>query len=120
MKDFDHKLRPLVPGNPEARKWMEEASKTIDRLLKEVERLDSPFRKAHKQAEEELKGFGMAAENVILKRKVDALQAELDALMLEYCPDEMSVDQIQEWIDNQVSCTDEQLSVLATTVDGNK
>lgn len=120
MKDFNHKLRPLVPGNSEARKWMEEASKTVDRLLKEVERIDSPFRKAHKQAEEELKGFGMAAENVILKRKVDALQAELDAFMLEYCPDEMSVDQIREWIDSQAPCTDEQLSALVNVVDGNK
>ncbi len=33
---------------------------------------------------------------------IDKLKAERDALMLEYCPDEMSEEQIKEWAANQV------------------
>lgn len=32
-----------------------------------------------------------------LEKKCDALQAKIDALMLEYCPDEMTPEQIEEW-----------------------
>lgn len=30
-----------------------------------------------------------------------ALQARIDALMLEYCPDEMTAEQLAEWAKNQ-------------------
>lgn len=37
-----------------------------------------------------------------LQRTVDYKQAKIDSLMLEYCPDEMSKEQVQEWEKNQV------------------
>lgn len=38
-----------------------------------------------------------SAENERLRTQVAALQARLDALMLEFCPDEMSEEQIENW-----------------------
>ena len=32
---------------------------------------------------------------------IDSKQAKIDALMLEYCPDEMTYEQMQEWEDSQ-------------------
>jgi hypothetical protein len=34
--------------------------------------------------------------------RAEALQAKLDRVMLEYCPDEMTAEQIAEWGKNQV------------------
>jgi hypothetical protein len=33
--------------------------------------------------------------------KADGLQAKIDSLMLEYCPDEMSKSQVEEWAMHQ-------------------
>ena len=38
-----------------------------------------------------------------LVKKNAALQAKIDELMLEYCPDEMTPEQIAEWERNQVT-----------------
>lgn len=38
----------------------------------------------------------------ILLRRIDSMQAKIDALMLEYCPDEMTTEQKQEWARNQI------------------
>ncbi len=38
-------------------------------------------------------------------RETEALQAEIDELMFEYCPDEMTTEQIQEWADRQEEST---------------
>ena len=38
------------------------------------------------------------------RAKYEAVQAKLDELMLEYCPDEMTPEQIAEWARNQVPC----------------
>jgi hypothetical protein len=35
------------------------------------------------------------------RRERDALQAELDALMLEYCPGDMTPEQVENWKRNQ-------------------
>ena len=38
--------------------------------------------------------------NVILQEaadEIERLQAKIDALMLEYCPDEMTPEQVSEW-----------------------
>ena len=37
-----------------------------------------------------------------LKEKADALQAKIDMLMLEYCPEEMTEEQKREWARHQV------------------
>ena len=41
-----------------------------------------------------------AIEKLVAER--DALQAKVDALMLEYCPDEMTPEQVEEWAKHQV------------------
>lgn len=41
-------------------------------------------------------------------REVMALQAKIDELMLEYCPDEMTEDQIAEWALHQKPVSDEE------------
>ena len=33
--------------------------------------------------------------------EIDRLQAQIDRLMLEYCPDEMTPEQLSEWARNQ-------------------
>lgn len=40
-------------------------------------------------------------ELVLLHRTIDAKQAEIDELMLEYCPEEMTVDQLMAWGQHQ-------------------
>ena len=35
--------------------------------------------------------------NAQLQKEIESLQAKIDALMLEYCPDEMSQDQVETW-----------------------
>lgn len=37
-----------------------------------------------------------------LRQQLAAKQAEVDALMLEYCPNEMTPEQLEEWGRNQV------------------
>jgi len=37
----------------------------------------------------------------------DALQAKIDRLMFEYCPDEMTPEQIKKWEESQAVCEDE-------------
>jgi hypothetical protein len=44
--------------------------------------------------------------------KVDALQAKIDELMLEYCPEEMTVEQKAEWANHQKSATDKEMKEL--------
>jgi hypothetical protein len=54
----------------------------------------------------------MAAELAALKaearrtaEEVSSKQAKIDSLMMEYCPDEMTAEQIEEWGKHQVSAT---------------
>jgi hypothetical protein len=47
-----------------------------------------------------------ASEVELLRDKCKWLQARLDALMLEYCPEEMSEEQKAEWARNQVAVPD--------------
>lgn len=49
-----------------------------------------------------------AAEMIIdLCAQVDALQARVDALMLEFCPDEMNEEQLENWARHQRPASDE-------------
>ena len=47
-----------------------------------------------------------ASEVELLRAKCAWLQARVDALMLEYCPEEMTPEQIAEWGRNQVAVPD--------------
>jgi len=40
---------------------------------------------------------------IVLNQKVEYLQARIDELMLEYCPDEMTKEQMDEWAKHQIS-----------------
>lgn len=37
--------------------------------------------------------------------KIESMQARIDELMLEYCPDEMTQEQIDNWCKHQKFCT---------------
>lgn len=47
------------------------------------------------------------------EREVGAKQAEIDRLMLEYCPEEMTPMQIEEWRKYQVRVSPEQEAAIA-------
>lgn len=48
----------------------------------------------------------------VLEEAVGAHQAEIDRLMLEYCPEEMAPAQIEEWRKHQVRASLEQEAAL--------
>lgn len=52
------------------------------------------------------------AEYEAMKREVGRKQAEIDRLMLEYCPQEMTPEQIEEWRKHQVRVSPEQEAAL--------
>lgn len=60
-----------------------------------------------------------AAETIIdFRAQVAALQARVDALMLEYCPDEMTEEQLENWARHQRPATaDVTAAVLAAGSD---
>jgi hypothetical protein len=60
---------------------------------------------------------GNAWEIVKLEREVEAAQAKIDALMLEYCPDEMTEDQVANWERHQVPATDGEMDELARALE---
>ena len=43
----------------------------------------------------------------VAARKADAIQAQLDALMLEFCPDEMTDEQRANWVRHQRPASDD-------------
>jgi hypothetical protein len=45
--------------------------------------------------------------------KLLAQQAKIDALMLEYCPDEMTEDQVANWERHQMPASEEEMGKLA-------
>ena len=38
-----------------------------------------------------------------MEKKIASQQAKIDSLMLEYCPDEMTEEQVKNWEDSQVN-----------------
>lgn len=67
-----------------------------------VDRLREPWKgPAHDHDAEIQRLYGMArlaaAEIERLRRDLASKQAEIDALMLEHCPGEMTPEQIEEW-----------------------
>ncbi len=74
---------------------MHELMDERDRLRAEVERLTADLAGAHEQLADQTARWAA----VVSER--DALRARIDALMLEYCPDEMTADQTAEWARHQ-------------------
>ena len=48
----------------------------------------------------------MEINKELLNGEIPALEARIDALMLEYCPDEMTDEQMKRWGENQVDAGD--------------
>ena len=57
-------------------------------------------------------------EAIALEQELDALQAKLDAVMLEYCPDEMTQEQTEKWASSQVVSDNSELD--AARLDNQK
>lgn len=55
----------------------------------------------------------------VAARKADALQAQLDALMLEFCPEEMTDAQKENWARHQRPASDEMQASVATALMGS-
>lgn len=47
-----------------------------------------------------------------IQKKLDAIQAQIDALMFEYCPDEMTKEQVDEWAKHQKLVTPERANLI--------
>ena len=54
----------------------------------------------------------------IVARKADALQARLDALMLEYCPEEMTKEQKENWARHQKPASGDEQAAMTTALMG--
>ena len=65
-------------------------------LRAEVQRLTADLAGAHEQLADQ------TARWAAVVNERDALRARIDALMLEYCPDEMTSEQTAEWARHQV------------------
>ena len=75
--------------------WVAVINELIERRV-EVERLTADLASAHEQLADQ------TARWAAVVNERDALRARIDALMLEYCPDEMTADQTAEWARHQV------------------
>jgi len=54
----------------------------------------------------------LRAELFEAKRQLAAKQAQIDELMLEYCPDEMTEEQLAEYARHQVPISDERQAAI--------
>lgn len=52
------------------------------------------------------------AEISAILRFTDGQQAAIDEIMLEYCPDEMSKEQVEEWVKHQKPASPEHTKAL--------
>ena len=52
----------------------------------------------------EARVYELEAQVAELKLELGVKQARIDELMLEYCPDEMSQEQMDNWAKHQVPC----------------
>ena len=76
------------------------ADREADRA--EVERLEKALASSCDDARKEIYGCCPGNKELALQAKVERLEARIDALMLEYCPDEMTAEQKANWAEHQV------------------
>ena len=63
----------------------------------------------------------LRAECERLRRDAELKQAKVDSLMLEYCPDEMSQEQLENWKHHQRKATPEETAAIdAASADGEQ
>lgn len=58
----------------------------------------------------------LAVEVIRLRADRDGLQAKLDAVMLEYCPDEMTPYQVENWARHQRRVSPEETAAIQTAI----
>ena len=51
-----------------------------------------------------------------LRGELAATEAKIDALMLEYCHDEMTEEQVQRWANNQRMLSDEEVAAIDSAI----
>lgn len=70
-------------------------------LVQQVERLTDEVEDLEKEVTK------VIAERDTLSAENAHKQARIDSLMLEYCPDEMTSEQVENWAAHQVRCSPE-------------
>jgi hypothetical protein len=70
----------------------------------------------HSHCEDLLHELGARASSA--ENRLDAVQAQLDAVMLEYCAGDMTPEQIENWAKSQHSCRREAAPTPAPLLDG--
>jgi uncharacterized coiled-coil protein SlyX len=70
----------------------------------------------HSHCEDLLNELGARASSA--ESRLDAVQAQLDAVMLEYCAGDMTPEQIENWAKSQHSCRREAAPTPAPLLDG--
>lgn len=81
----------------------QEAHEKVKELTAEVERLRHTCGIEHDTANAHIMdAASLRWKNAELTAQIEAAQAKIDSLMLEYCPDEMTPEQKKVWADNQV------------------
>lgn len=73
-----------------------------------------------RSARGELALWGLEADLQWCIDELGAKQADIDRLMLEYCPDEMSVEQRAEWGRNQRPASPEQIAAVEAALAGHE
>lgn len=66
--------------------------------LNYVEKLQAENKRLRTEIDEWLQAFAKNSDQV---KRVEKLEARIDTLMLEYCPDEMTEEQIANWEKHQ-------------------
>jgi predicted nuclease with TOPRIM domain len=90
MKSENDELNKLL--SEQQANWGKDLKKCSDELARATESSMAGLRREQQRLADELRS--VTAER-------DALQARVDTLMLEFCPDEMTVEQIVRWETSQ-------------------
>ena len=80
---------------------LEYALRIAPGIRQSVEKYERLRARAERLHELEISHWAMVHEVERLTRERGSLQARIDALMLEYCPDEMTPEQMAEWARSQ-------------------
>jgi len=68
---------------------------------------DAPYDAYSDGRDDDYPSYSKSSEQTIAKvqQRLEYMQSQIDDLMLEYCPDEMSQEQLDNWAKNQVVST---------------
>lgn len=98
MSDYESRFYDAMSDNETLKFEIESMRQQLAAKDVEIERLKTVPMKYRRMAF----NAQLQDENESLRQQLAAKQAEVDALMLEYCPGEMSQEQLEEWCRNQL------------------